>query len=246
MGAAPPDVSGGPPAAGAARSAGSGDPRAAELAREYERRFGAQAPYRRKVWALLTRDVFQRYVPEEGTVLELGCGWGEFINQIRAKSKLGMDLNPESAHRLDADVRFLEQDCSTPWPVAPDTLDVVFTSNFFEHLPDKATLRRTLDEALRCLRPGGRLVCLGPNTRYLAGAYWDFWDHYLPLTDLSLIEGLELTGFTIERSWARFLPYTMSRKRTPPLWMLWWYLRLPFAWPVFGRQFLVVAVKPGE
>ena len=222
------------------------DSRPAELAREYERRFAGQAVYRRKVWALLTRDVFQRYVPADGAVLELGCGWGEFINQIRARTRLGMDLNPAAAGRLEADVRFLEQDCTRPWPLADRTLDLVFTSNFFEHLPDKASLSRTLTEALRCLRPGGRLVCLGPNIRYLPGAYWDFWDHYLPLTDRSLAEGLELAGFRIERSWARFLPYTMSQERTPPIWMLWLYLRLPLAWPLFGKQFLIVAARPGE
>ena len=77
------------------------DPRAAELAREYERRFGPQADYRRRVWAMLTRDVFQRYVPESGAVLEIGCGWGEFINQIRARTKIGIDLNPSAAQRLD-------------------------------------------------------------------------------------------------------------------------------------------------
>jgi SAM-dependent methyltransferase len=221
-------------------------PRGEELAREYERRFGGNAGYRRRVWAVLARDVFQRYVPEDGAVLELGCGWGEFINEIRARAKYGMDLNPEARGRLDEGVRFLEQDCSAPWPLAPDSLDAIFTSNFFEHLPDKATLARTLKEALRCLRPGGRLVCLGPNIRLLPGAYWDFWDHYLPLTDRSLVEGLELAGFSIERSRARFLPYTMSRQRTPPLWMLRVYLRLPIAWRIFGRQFLVVARRPAR
>ena len=214
-----------------------------ELAREYERRFASKAVYRQQVWATLTRDVFQRYVPESGAVLELGCGWGEFINQIRAREKHGMDLNPEAAGRLAPGVRFLQQDCSTRWPMADNTLDAVFTSNFFEHLPDKASLAATLREAWRSLRPGGRLVCLGPNIRYLPGAYWDFWDHYLPLTDRSLVEGLELSGFSIERVVPRFLPYTMSQERTPPLWMLSLYLRLPIVWPLFGRQFLVVAVK---
>ena len=236
----------GTPTTGVSGAAPMADPRGEELAREYERRFAAQAAYRRRVWALLTRDVFQRYVPEDGSVLELGCGWGEFINQITARTKLGMDLNPETARRLNTDVRFLEQDCSAPWPVEEGSLDAVFTSNFFEHLPDKPTLSRTLKEAWRCLRPGGRLVCLGPNIRYLPGAYWDFWDHYLPLTERSLVEGLELAGFGIERSLARFLPYTMSQERTPPIWTVWLYLRLPIAWPLFGRQFLVVATRPGR
>jgi SAM-dependent methyltransferase len=216
----------------------------AELARQYERRFAAQADYRDRVWRVLVDVVFQRYVPESGAVLELGCGWGEFINHVRASRRAGMDLNPESRARLQSGVEFLHQDCSAEWPVADGSLDVIFTSNFFEHLPDKASLARTLRQALRCLKPGGRLICLGPNIRYLHGAYWDFWDHYVPLTEKSLVEVLELTGFTIERALPRFLPYTMSRERNPPLWTLRLYLRLPFVWPLFGKQFLVVGRKP--
>ncbi len=215
-----------------------------ELERGYERRFGERADYRWRVWTVLTRDFFQRYVPPDATVLELGCGWGEFINQIQAGRKLGMDLNPASRARLAPDVEFLHQDCSERWTMADDSLDVVFASNFFEHLPDKSSLSRTLREALRCLRPGGRLICLGPNIRLLPGPYWDFWDHYLPLSDRSLTEGLELCGFRIDDCIARFLPYTMARERNPPLWTLRAYLKLPFAWPVLGKQFLIVARKP--
>jgi len=215
-----------------------------ELEREYERRFASRQDYRWRVWTLLTRRVFQRYVPANGSVLELGCGWGEFINQVRAGRKFGMDLNPASGRRLEAGIEFLHQDCSQTWPLADGTLDLVFTSNFFEHLPDKEALARTLREAHRCLKPGGRIACLGPNIRALPGAYWDFWDHYLPLTELSLAEGLELAGFTIAESRARFLPYTMARDRNPPLWMVSLYLRLPFVWPLLGRQFFVVGVRP--
>lgn len=215
-----------------------------DLSRQYQRRFAAQAAYRERVWRVLVQEVFQQYVSDTGAVLELGCGWGEFINRVRAVRRIGMDLNPESRQRLAEGVEFLYQDCSAPWPIEDASLDAIFTSNFFEHLPDKATLARTLRHALRCLRPGGRLVCLGPNIRYLPGAYWDFWDHYVALTDKSLVEVLELTGFAIDRVVPRFLPYTMSRERNPPVWTLRLYLRLPILWPAFGRQFLVVGRKP--
>jgi len=36
----------------------------------------------------------------------------------------------------------------------------------------------------------------------------------------------------------------MSRDRNPPLWTLRVYLTLPFAWALFGKQFLVVARRP--
>jgi hypothetical protein len=85
---------------------------------------------------------------------------------------------------------------------------------------------------------------MGPNIRYLHGAYWDFWDHCLPLSDTSLREVLQLSGFEIEQYWPRFLPYQMSRRRPPPLLFLRVYLWVPIVWPVFGKQFLIFANKP--
>src|SRR6185295_17009631 len=123
------------------------------------------------------------------------------------------------------------------------SLDVVFTSNFFEHLPDKSTLTRTLQEAWRCLKPGGKLIAMGPNIKYLPGAYWDFWDHHLPLTESSLAEGLKTKGFVVDTCWPRFLPYTMASGPQYPILFLQLYLGLRFAWRIFGKQFLIVARK---
>ncbi len=215
-----------------------------QLQQEYDHRFARIADYRKKVWRVLISEFFAPLIDPSGTVLDLGCGWGEFINQIPAARKYGMDLNPDSPSKLALGITFLHQDCSQPWPIEDSHLDAVFTSNFFEHLPDKACLTRTLAQAFRCLKPGGRLICLGPNIKYLPGAYWDFWDHYLPLTELALQEGCELAGFQTERVIARFLPYSMSQGFTPPLFCLRLFLKLPFAWRLLGKQFLVVMRKP--
>jgi SAM-dependent methyltransferase len=219
-------------------------PSIAELERTYDRRFADARDYRLKVWAVLIRDFFQQFIPEQGTVLDLGCGWGEFSTQVRAGRVLAMDLNPSAPRYLNDRITFLHQDCSQAWPLNDNSLDVVFTSNFFEHLPNKDALRAALIEAYRCLKPGGRLIALGPNIRYVPGEYWDFWDHFLPLTDRSLCEGLELCGFRIERAIARFLPYTMATGFNPPPWTVSVYLRVPAFWSYFGKQFLVLAVKP--
>lgn len=215
-----------------------------ELQRQYARRFTPLQDFRHRVWGILTRDFFQGLIGPGRTVLDLGCGWGEFINQIQAKKKFGMDLNPASPSHLEPDVEFLLQDCSAEWQVPPGSLDVVFTSNFFEHLPNKDSLQRTLNEALRALRPGGRIICMGPNVKCVSGAYWDFWDHHVALTELSLKEVLELTGFEVERCEERFLPYTMVGGRQAPLWTVSLYLKLPLIWKLLGKQFLLVARKP--
>jgi len=215
----------------------------AQLQSLYQNRFGERLEYRDQVWATLCSEFWQRLVPEDGNVLDLGCGYGQFINHIRSRCKWAMDLNPSTKQYLDKSVTLLEQDCSTRWNLPDQDLDVVFTSNFFEHLPDKESLNRTLHEAHRCLREGGCLIALGPNIKCLPGRYWDFWDHSLPLTEKSLSEGLRATGFTIEQAVAKFLPYTMATGPRFPTFLIAIYLKLPFLWRLFGEQFLLVARK---
>jgi SAM-dependent methyltransferase len=215
-----------------------------QLAEQYRLRFERTAEYRDAVWRVLCADYFSRFIRPDATVLDLGSGWGEFIRNIRAARKYSLDLNPDSPVRAATGVTSLSQDCATEWLLAPESLDVVFTSNLLEHLPSKAHIERTIAQAYRCLRPGGQLICLGPNITYVGGAYWDFWDHYIPLTERSMSEALRLSGFAVEHCIPRFLPYSMSMGRTYPLAFLKLYLKLPVAWNLFGKQFLVVGRKP--
>jgi SAM-dependent methyltransferase len=215
----------------------------AELQKLYAKRFAGMHEYRDLIWRVLVDEYFAQWIPPSAVVLDLGCGHCEFINNVRAESRFGMDLNPDTVQQAAPGVQILAQSCSEPWAIASDSLDIVFTSNFFEHLYTKRDLRDTLIQAWRCLRPGGRIIALGPNIRFLPGEYWDFYDHYLALTELSLGEVMAETGFTLEEQIPRFLPYTMSRGGQRPIWMLRLYLKLKFAWPLFGKQFLVVARK---
>lgn len=214
-----------------------------ELQSIYDRRFSSMLAYRNQVWEILTTQFFQRYVKPGDAVLDLGCGYGEFINHVKCRSRWGMDLNPRAPEFLKPEVNFIEQDCSHPWALPPQSLDVVFTSNFFEHLPDKLALRQTLQNAHRCLKPGGRLIAMGPNIKFVPGAYWDFWDHFLCLTERSLGEGLSNNGYQVVQSVPRFLPYSMVESPRYPLGFLRLYLATPILWRFWGRQFLVVAER---
>lgn len=215
-----------------------------ELQAIYQRRFtAANAAYRHRLWAVLVKDFFQPMIAPDAVVLDLGCGYGEFINHVRCRTRHAMDLNPTSPEHLDPAVNFHFQDCSKRWDLPDASLDLIFTSNFFEHLPDKLALKLTLIEAARCLRPGGRLIALGPNIKYVQGAYWDFWDHFLCLTELSLAEALENNGFIVRRAIPRFLPYTTVNQPAFPMCFVRAYLRMPLIWPWFGRQFLVIAER---
>jgi len=215
----------------------------AELAQLYNRRFNSHITYRNQIWKVLTEKFFSRFIDPGAVVLDLGCGYGEFSNHVRCAKKFAMDLNPTAQDYLVPDITFLQQDCSQPWDLAEDSLDVVFTSNFFEHLPSRRSLADTLGQARRCLRSGGRIIAMGPNSRYVGGAYWDFWDHHIALTERSLVEVLEIEGFRIEKVIPRFLPYTMVNSRRYPMLLVSCYLAVPLAWRMMGKQFLVMARK---
>src|SRR5207248_2443690 len=119
------------------------------------------------------------------------------------------DLNPEVSRFAPPGTRtILAPSHDLSECVSDESVDVVFASNFFEHLPDKEIFLKTLAEMRRILRVGGRLLVLQPNIRAVGGSYWDFVDHHIPLNDRSLAEAVEMVGFRVVQLWPRFLPYT--------------------------------------
>lgn len=209
----------------------------------YMHRFAGTEGSRERVWQVLTRHFFQRWVQPEDAVLDVGAGFCEFINHIQARQKWALDLNPATTEKAGPSVGVIAHDVTKPWPITSESMDVVFSSNFFEHLPSKDDLRHCFAEIHRVLRPQGRLVVMGPNIRYCSNVYWDFFDHLLPLSDRSMVEGLEISGFKPELVVPRFLPFTMKGKPAPPALAVRLYLALPIFWPLFGKQFLIQAVK---
>ena len=215
-----------------------------DLASLYKSRFSNTGLEKRKrVWKILCDKFFQQHVPTQSGVLDLACGYGEFINNIRAAKKYGVDMNPDAPLHLNSDVDFKLTPANDLSHIPSDSVDRVFTSNFLEHLPDKAACDVVLEEVHRILKPGGKFMILGPNIRYVYKEYWDYYDHYLALSHLSLVEGLMLAGYTPETVIDRFLPYTMNNATPTADWMIKLYLQVPPAWKILGKQFFVVARK---
>ena len=214
-----------------------------DLSAIYRQRFDDRDLANKMVlWRVLVDEVFQRHVPRAGTVVDLGAGSCEFINQVDARRRIAVDLNPDTATHAAPGVEVLTTRSSDLGALPDGTVDTVFTSNFFEHLPTKTELMATLAECRRVTRAGGRIVVLMPNVRYLPGRYWDYLDHHLPLTHLSLAEALELAGFEVVQQVGKFLPYTVKDARfgVRPF-MVRAYLRTPGVRWLLGRQMLVVA-----
>lgn len=215
------------------------------LERLYRSRFSEDSEtylrWRRRVWRILVRDFFSRWIPTESTVLDFGSGLGEFINAVTARRRVAVDLREAAARHLSPEVEFVTAGPDWTGEVGPGTVDVVFCSNLLEHLPDRETVLSLFDDFGRVLKPGGRLLILGPNLRYSGPRYWDFFDHILPLTHLSLAEALETAGYGVQTLLPRFLPFTTVGAWRAPLPLIRLYLRVPIVWRLMGAQFFAVA-----
>jgi SAM-dependent methyltransferase len=197
------------------------------------------------IWQVLCPHFFQRYVRPDDVVLDIGAGFGEFLRHIRCARRIAVDIAPLTGRSLPPGT----EEVFTPshhlsQHVAASSVDVVFCSNFFEHLPDTTTFLATLGEIRTVLRPGGRLLALQPNIRFVGGAYWDFVDHHLPLTDRTLVEACESLGFEIVEVIPRFLPYTTRSALPQSPWLVRLYLSVRPAWWLLGKQTWFVARKP--
>ncbi|MHA7700595.1 glycosyltransferase [Mycobacterium sp. ML4] len=210
----------------------------------YRQRFGHNLEARSALWGVLVRDFFQGWIKRSDTVVDLGCGYGEFLNHIKAARRIGVDLNPDSGKLLEQGIEFHQCRADDLGFLEDGSVDVVFTSNVLEHLQGKAEVERTIAEARRVLKPGGHFIALGPNVRLVAGEYWDFWDHVVPISDRSLMELLGMHEFNIIDTHGRFLPYSTYSPLPQAPFLVQLYLHSRLAWPLFGKQFLIRAQKP--
>jgi len=210
----------------------------------YSNRFSdADASEKHALWSVLGR-YLQRYVPEDAVVLDLACDRGYFIEHIDARERWATDLRDMSAH-LSSDVTFVQSDgleLAHALPLA--SFDVVFMSNYLEHLPSGDAVVAQLQVVAELLRPGGVAIVLQPNIRLLGGAYWDFIDHKVALTEASLVEAAELAGLETVRVVKRFLPYTTKGRLPLSPFLVRTYLALKPAWLLLGKQTLFIARRP--
>jgi SAM-dependent methyltransferase len=197
---------------------------------------------REKVWRVLSA-YLQQWVDPSGDLLELGAGYGEFSRAIQAGSRWAIDQNPALVSYWGDRITPLIQSVLDPWPVPAGSLATVFASNFFEHftLEQGETI---LAEAMRVLRPGGRLIVVQPNFRLEPRRYFDDYTHRTAYTDNGFRDFLRASGYAIDHVEPRFTPFTMQSRFPVSETLIRLYLALP--WRPLAGQFLIVASKPKE
>jgi ubiquinone/menaquinone biosynthesis C-methylase UbiE len=208
----------------------------------YAERFAGDREHRAAMWRVLCAGFFDRYVQPSDTVLDVAAGGCEFINAVRAGTRIAVDVNPAVRDAAGPGVTALVASADELTDVPDGSIDVVFASNFFEHV-DRPTILAVMAEAHRVLRPGGRFLVLQPNIRFCARDYWMFFDHVTPIDDRALGEAFTLSGFEVTTVVPRFLPFTTKSRLPTAPWLIRGYLAFPPAWRLLGKQSFLLAER---
>jgi SAM-dependent methyltransferase len=183
-------------------------------------------PRRDVLWKSLWRFYFSKLISQSDCVLDLGCGYGDFINNVVARRRIAIDswegflacVNPP-VERVVGDVmdlNFIEE----------ASVDFAFASNLFEHL-SKADIARVLQRLRPKLAPGGTLNILQPNYRYAYREYFDDYTHVSVFSHVSLADFLRINGFDLLEIRPRFLPLTVKARLPVLPWLIKVYLASP-------------------
>lgn len=196
-------------------------------------------PRRQAVWKEIVRFLDDHIVGRK-TILDLGAGYCDFINQVKAPRRVAIDISEESDHYCDPEVEFVRASVLDLSVLADDSVDLVHASNLLEHFDDD-DLGVIISEIHRVLAPGGRLILLQPNYRLAYRHYFDDYTHKKVWTHVSLRDFLTAHHFRAVKDYPRFLPFSMkSSGRLPVLpWVVRAYLHAP--WKPFAGQMLLIS-----
>lgn len=190
---------------------------------------------REAVWREIAEYLYERLGRPE-RILDPAAGRGEFINAVPAAERWAID---QIAHRYGSGVHALVGD-ALKVELPNDYFGAVMVSNFLEHLTSQEAVASFLERMHESMVEGGLVAIMGPNFRFCANEYFDFADHSVGLSHLAVVEHLYAAGFTPEVVHPRFLPYSFTGRLPHSPRVVRYYLRVPLAWKVLGKQFLVI------
>jgi SAM-dependent methyltransferase len=195
---------------------------------------------RDEVWRVLWLYYFSRLIPPDACVLDLGCGYGNFINNVVAARRIAIDSWPDFPRFVAPGVETVVGTVTELDFLADQTVDFAFASNLFEHLT-QADFASVLNSLRRKLSSRGTLTILQPNYRYAYREYFDDYTHITIYSHISISDFLTANGYEALSVVPRFMPLTV--KSRTPIWP--WLIAGYLASPVkpMGKQMLVRA-KP--
>ena len=195
---------------------------------------------RRVLWKTLCEHYFQRFIKPTDCVLELGAGYGDFINQIRCRRRIAFDLWPDMPKHLQPGVEGHVGSVAELGAIEDASVDFVFASNLFEHLP-QSEFAKTLTALKAKMKTGATLNILQPNYRFAYREYFDDYTHVSVYSDRSLTDFLRVNGFDVTEVNPGFLPLTIKSGLPVSPMLIRLYLASP--WKPLGKQMFIRAKR---
>lgn len=203
----------------------------------HETRF-SEEKRRDVLWQTLWDAWFSKRIGQEDCVLDLGTGYGQFINNVNARKRIGVDIWPGINEHLDDEIQKIVGSVSDLSEIDDASVDYAFASNIFEHLTQE-----TVGDVLSALRgklsAKGVLTILQPNYAYAFREYFDDYTHISVWSHISLADFLSANGYDVIECHPRFLPLTIKSRLPVSPFLIKAYLRSPFK--PMGKQMLLVA-----
>ncbi len=119
--------------------------------------------------------LIRQWAPLEGRrVLDVGCGLGMYVRRMRmfTPDVYGVEIDLERALKAGDESPFIVAAAAEALPFPDASFDVVLSHEMIEHVRDD---RQVVAEAVRVLRPGGRLVLFCPNRFYFFETHGHYW-----------------------------------------------------------------------
>jgi SAM-dependent methyltransferase len=149
-------------------------------------------------------------LPEGGAAVDLGCGRGEDLRLLAARHPdpgarlIGVDASEQAvtaaaAATPDRRLAFRHAPLDGPLPFADASLDLVYSHNLLECLPDPGAFAQ---EVARVLRPGGQVVA----------GHWDWDSQLFDGADRALVRRLVAAYADWQQAWMAHADGWMGRR----------------------------------
>lgn len=165
----------------------------------------------------LIKELVKKYeIDLNSTILELGCGRGEFLNEFTNLGLKGYGTDVSGYAKdfcKNAEIK-ISDITKEKLPYPDNHFDIVYSKSFIEHFYYPEIV---FEEAYRVLKPSGMFINLTPEWKFIYKTFYEDYTHRTPFTEKSLIDIHSIYGFKNIK--------VESFKQLPILWSSNFFLR---------------------
>lgn len=155
----------------------------------------------------MNADKFKKYVNNQDTVLDFGCGGGYILSNLLCKRKIGVEINDSA--RLDAEANKIEV-FKAIIDVPDDTCDLIISHHALEHTENPFEVIKQL---LPKLKVDGKVVFIIPNEKKKKWNPNDINKHLYTWAEINIGNLFDFAGYDV-------LSVKEIYHRWPPKYML--------------------------